>query len=229
MKIISEKVCQMNTFDIFKFAVRLAMGILWAFAAQAQLPTGCSSADATRAANYTERAVHAAENGEQPTRTRCSADERVALMEHYQALITASNRGNVGRVIGLFDSMENAVSERCWLAANEPDAPVVRRACTPTELNVMAQYAGPVVRATSRFLITFDPTEILQLAAGQNARLSPECQTAVARTQQEAQQKSERLPPGRSLQVPMPHINDHGGGLISGPGVACGHNGCMLF
>lgn len=227
----------------------------WAVAAHAQLPDGCTSADRQRVATYTNAAVEAlmqyddteayvglsremdaglsktcraALDRELPTRKRCTSGERKLILDHYEAMIFAALQGNVPRIFALFDNLEASVSRTCWLAANQHDDPGVRRTCSAGELDVMASYAGPMVRAIPGALATNDVSQVYQLAQELDAQLSRACSQAVA----EAQRRRQLQPPPNPSHMPFqpPGVNDHGGGTLSAPGIgACTPGGCMAF
>jgi len=228
----------------------------WGVAANAQLPDECTGADHTRAAVYTDAAVkallqqgdtekfiallremesgfsqecRAALDRQQPVRVRCTATERELVLKHYDAIIGAAYQGDVPRMFALFQNLEASVSPTCWLALNQHDDPRVRKICSAAELDAMASYAGPAMRAMQRMLMTGDTSQLLQLAQESTAQLSPECAQAVAQAQQKAA-AAQQPAGGAKPPMSLPNVLDHGGGTLSVPGVgACTPSGCMAY
>ncbi len=220
----------------------------------AQLPGGCSSTDQKRVDQYTDAAVNALVNGnlarfdgltreiesglsktcraaldrEQPIRVRCTADERKLVLQYYDAILLSILNMDLESYFDSYENLEGSVSSACWLALNQHDDPRIRRACSAGELDLMASYAGPVLRATKQVLLTGDLSEILQLSQQLTSQLSSKCYTTVAQVQQEKQVPKNNQPAG-NLQRP-PRVYDHGGGTFSVPGLgACTPGGCMSY
>lgn len=223
--------------------------------AHAQLPDGCGSADSKRAADYTNAAANAlAQDGNiakyiallremesglsstcraalnrlQPARVRCTAGERELVLRHYEAIIGAALTGEVDRMFGLFQNLEASVSRTCWLAVNQHDDRRIRQTCSAAELDMMASYVGPAMRAMQDALITYDASQLLKLLKEQTAKLSPDCSQAVAWMQQAKLQQQAHNAGKTPMQ--LPGVIDHGGGTLSAPGLgACTPSGCMAF
>jgi hypothetical protein len=163
-------------------------------------------------------------NQMEPMRVKCTAQEKNAVLEHYQAVTEAGFSGDVMRIFAIMENLEATLSKACWDATNRPTDPRVQGACTAEELDHVASFAGPMRRATSRFL-TGDLGSILQLSQQMYAPLSQHCTSVLQRVQQERQQAQN---PAR--QYGSENVLDHGGGTLSVPGLgACTPSGCMAY
>jgi hypothetical protein len=254
--------------------------IAWTAPVRAQLPSGCSSADQKHAAVYADAAVRALlnkENGkvaalntelesglskaclaaldrEQPVRVRCSKDERNKVLKHYQSMMASLLHEDYQGYFRSARNLEASVSSGCWLALNQTQDPRFRQACSASDLDVMASYAGRQLRVAERALQRTKPgevpdaSELEPLLKKEYAQISPECQNAWDRVMEEntkaieaelakkaagAELPQEPARPrpgyGNGLQMP-PRVYDHGGGTFSAPGIgACGPSGCVLF
>jgi hypothetical protein len=214
-------------------------------------PSGCSSSDQKLISSYSEAAVEALVAGDlrryvelsreleaklssdcraalaqsEPVRGKCSAHEKEVVLSHYEAMMQAARNGDPIRVFRLFENLEESLSPPCWIALNRIQDAGVQRACSSSELNLVASTAGPFMRAAERFLTTGDLSQTLELLQGLNARLSPACGAALAQSQRQAPQA-----PGSGGEYRPPGVLDHGGGTYSVPGLgACTPSGCMTF
>lgn len=165
----------------------------------------------------------------EPVRSNCSVDEKKIALTHYEGVIEATLRSNIARVFALLDDLEQSLSQKCWIAVNYPQDAEVQQACSSSELTLIASAAGPARQALKRAMMTGDVSDTFQLLQQLSARLSGDCQTALAQAQAKAQQKQQY--PGGSPRPQMPDaIQDHGNGTYVMPGVgACTNNGCMAF
>lgn len=161
----------------------------------------------------------------EPMRVKCTAQEKSRVMEGYRAVFAAAQSGNVMRMFDVLEGLEATVSSQCWLAANRQSDPRALSACTASELDHLASFAGPTLRASRILLSTFDPMPLLRLNQQMVAPLSQSCQAALARVQQAAQMAQ---PQPRSYRPPS--VLDHGGGTYSVPGMgACTPSGCVTY
>ncbi len=162
----------------------------------------------------------------EPVRVQCTADEKDEVLGHYQSVMEAAWNGDVMGLLSELQDLEETVSPQCWLATNRHTDPRVQNACSAIELDHMASFAGPILRATSRMLEAGDLGPILQLGQALVAPLSSACSSAVARLQQQVQASS--TSPAKRYQPA--NILDHGGGTYSSPGLgACTPSGCMSY
>lgn len=245
----------------FKWIALMIFTMGWASTGYAQLPSGCNSADQNRYANFTVAAVQAlvnkgdperfialmresetglskacqaALNRDQPTRVRCTAKEHTTILQHYQAMISNTLAGNAQQFFVLMAHMEESVSPTCWLAVNQPNDPGVRRNCSSSELDGIASFTGPMIRASLSAATTGDVSPLVNLMQLQeqiqNERLSPRCRSVLAQAAQHQAQQQAQISQNKGTPIPLPGVNDHGGGVLSVPGVgACTPSGCMAF
>jgi hypothetical protein len=226
------------------------------------VPSGCSSSDQKLMASYTEAGIKALLTGNlnryqsisreletrlsssclaafarlQPAKTKCSADEKQEIIDHYDSIMKAIWNGEVMRIFPLLDDLEESVSAQCWLALNYPQDSRILQACDSGELAQIASIAGPSNRITQRLLMgdLSQLSNLFGLLQNLDARLSESCKVAVVQVQQEAQLKQAHInqqhgSSGGTRQYQPSQVQDHGGGVYSMPslGVACGPSGCV--
>ena len=161
----------------------------------------------------------------EPMRVKCTEEEKETVLEHYQAVLQAALGMDAMGALEQMQDLEESLSPPCWLAVNRHVDPRVQNACSAAELDHLATFAGPVLRATAQALSTYDPAPLLQLVQAATALLSPNCTNALARFQQEVQRS-----PNRARQYEPSNVLDHGGGTYSVPGLgACTPSGCMAY
>ena len=236
-----------------KLLVTALLGAAWIGCAWAELPKACTSADASwvelqeplarqelvkgnaaafvAASRRTEAGLsvpcRAAVEREQPMRTRCSADERILVLKGSQLMVASAAAGNLEGVFVTFFKLDELLSQECWIAVNRPEHPYIRASCTGPELDRIASYAAPVMKATYNVLAMGDLLSLLVVVQEIQSKLSPACATAVQRAQQEG---TFGQAPRSGRPTPLPGVYDHGGGTLSVPGVgACTPTGCMSF
>ena len=149
----------------------------------------------------------------EPMRVACSAQEKNAVLQHYQAIMQAAWSGDVMGIFAYMENLEATVSRECWLASNRHTDSRVQAACTGPELDHVATFTGPVLRATSRMLSTGDIGPVLQLSEQMSAPLSQDCMGALQRLQIERQQGGQSQTRGYG----PTNVLDHGGGTYSVP------------
>jgi len=161
----------------------------------------------------------------QPARTKCSADEKKTALADYQAMLAAVLNLDLMQVFQLSEHLEKSVSQQCWNALNYPQDPGMQRACTSSELNLIASAATPLRRATELALTQLDFSGFAFMQS-LNQHLSENCQVAWMRANNAAGGAG-----GNNGAVNRPSgVIDHGGGTFSAPGVgACTPSGCMAF
>jgi hypothetical protein len=244
----------------------------WAVPALAQSPSICSSADQQRYSKYRgfiEQALLRGENGkaidlsrdmdvglsracraaldrDQPVRVRCSLNERKVTLQQLTAMMAAGFQNDRKKFFASFKDLEASVSSDCWLSINQTGDPRLRQACSASDLDVMASYAGPFGRVAERAIARARPgevpdtTELEPLLEEEYSKVSRKCQLAWDRIAEEAltaaKAEVDRPPPsrpvpsfGNGLQMP-PRVYDLGRGNFSAPGIgACGPGGCIVF
>ena len=171
------------------------------------------------------RGCRAVLNQSQPARVKCSSAEKKIVISSYQQMMTAFYNLDILGMLRLSQNLENSLTPACWIAVNYPQDASVQQACSVSELNFVASKAGPVMRATERFMTTLDATEAMTIAQDMSAKLTPNCNSALARIRQ---------PPdggGGGGGMPAPaNVYDHGGGTYSVSGVgACTPSDCRAF
>ena len=161
----------------------------------------------------------------EPMRARCTADEKVAVLRHYQAIMQAAWSGDVMSIFSYMENLEQVLSPQCWLATNRHIDPNVQRACTPAELDHLASFAGPVVRATARLISSGDFAPLIEIQQAALTPLSQNCGNALVQLQQ-----SKNNRPNQASRYQPENVIDHGGGTYSVPGSgACTPSGCMVY
>ena len=161
----------------------------------------------------------------EPMRVRCTAEEKTTVLEHYRAVMQAAYSMDLMRIFAVMEELEQAVSPQCWHATNRHTDPQVQNACTAAELDHLASFAGPILRATAHALTTEDVGPLIELGQRAMAPLSQTCGYALARLQQAKQSTSQP-----SRQYEPTNVLDHGGGTYSVPGLgACTPSGCMAY
>jgi len=207
--------------------------------------------DLTRAMDVgLSQACRAALDQDQPVRVRCSLDERKVAVRQLAAMMAAGFRNDRREFFASFRGLEASVSSDCWLAINQTEDPRLRQACSASDLDVMASFAGPFGRVAERAMARARPgevpdtTELEPLLEEEYSKVSRKCQLAWDRIAEEALKaaKAEFDPAtparkesspgpnfGNGLQMP-PRVYDLGRGNFSAPGIgACGPGGCVVF
>ena len=146
----------------------------------------------------------------EPVRVNCTAQEKNEVLQHFQASIQTVLRGDVLQVFAILDDLEASVSGQCWLASMRHTDPRVVNACTGAEMDHMASFASPILRATRAMLTTGD-LSLAQLSLRVLERLSQNCIGALAQLQAEAQQ------PQNQATASLPGVLDHGRGGVNAP------------
>lgn len=161
----------------------------------------------------------------EPMRVRCTAQEKSTVLAHYQAIVQAVQNVDLDRVFDVIGNLEATVSRPCWLATNRHTDPQVVNACTVGELDHLAEFAGPILRATRVAMNTLDAGPLIQLTQQLAAPLSQHCYAAIIQNQQKVQQAQNAA----NAYLPQ-NVYDHGGGTYSVPGTgACTSTECIAY
>lgn len=164
-----------------------------------------------------------------PARTRCTSAEKDVAMLRLRRAFTAAAAGEIGRTLDALSSIQDDVSEECWLALNYPTHPKVQATCDGDERAFLARASGPALEALEALYHSGDPDPAINVASAMVSHVSAECLAAVREAN--APPDGGSASPGPSPAPPaVSNVYDHGGGTYSMPGVgACTPTGCMAF